>query len=147
MAALRIRIVYNGTKRLNFSSVTFIGAGYEYTFTGIIPDGETAEAGDGTVTEDLVIIGGTNENNARFLSEMMADSYEYAVRRYSNNEGNDAVLPEWTAVLHGDEDVTLSLQAGYWSDFAMFTLALVDMNALSLIMSSSGTDCEVTQAK
>ena len=146
-AALRIRIVYNGTKAMNFSSVTFIGAEREYTFTGVIPDGESASAEDGTVTEDLVIIGGKSENNARFLSEMMADSYEYAVRRYSQDGGEETELPVWTVILHGDEDVTIALPAGFWTDFAMFTLALTDMNALPLIMSSSGTDCEVTQMK
>ena len=59
----------------------------------------------------------------------------------------NAVLPEWTLILHGDEDVTVQLPASFWADIALFTLSLTDMNALGFIARNQGTPCEAVEMK
>lgn len=145
-AAIRIRIIYNGTKPLNITSATFIGGGYEFTLSEIAVG--SAPEQDGVYTETMAVIGGNSNNNILFLATLMADSVSYAQRRYIN-EGADenAALPEWTLILHGDEDVTVQLPASFWADIALFTLSLTDMNALGLIARNQGTPCEAVEMK
>ena len=146
-AALRIRIHYRGTKRLNLSSVTFVAGNSEYTFTDIIAPEVISAPADDTAAEDLVIVGGRGESNARFLAEVLAAGVEYSVMKYAGSEGQEAQPPAWTLILHGDEDLTVSLPEAFWSDMGMFALALSEMNAFSLIAVNPGTPCEITQVK
>ena len=145
-AAFRICILYNGTKPLNIISATFAGNGYEFTFSEITMG--SAPEQDGVYTESLVIVGGNSDNNARFLATLMADALGYVQRRYITDGGDvNAALPGWTLVLHGDEDVTVQLPAGFWDDVGLFTLSLSDMNALNLIARNPGSPCEIAEVK
>lgn len=143
--ALRICILFNGTKPLNVTSATFAGAGYEYTFSEIAMG--SAPEQDGVYTESMIIVCGSSDNNVQCLAKLMADAFSYVSRRYSEGGDENTALPEWTLVLHGDEDVAVQLPQGFWSDLALFTIALTDMNALSFIARNPGSPCEMAEIK
>lgn len=143
-AAFRIRIVYNGTKPLNIHSATFTGGGYTYAFSDIAFG--SAPESDGVCTETMTIVGGSGDGNVLFLANLMAEAYGYAAKKYAS-EDKETVLPDWTLVLHGDEDVAVELPEGFWSDVAMLTTGLMEMNTFSFLTRNPGSPCEIAEVK
>ena len=145
-ASLRIRIRYNGTKQLNFSSVTFITDRYEYTFPDLSGARATTVREDGVFGEDLVIVTGGGEG-MQFLADLLTRAMEYANNRYGEEKDAQAALPAWSLILHGDEDLTVTLPEGFWTDLGLFAVALDSMNELSFLARNEGWPCEITQIK
>ena len=70
-----------------------------------------------------------------------------AVPAHAGAEGTEAALPAWSLVLHGDEDLTVALPEGFWTDLGLFAAALDQTNGLSFLTREEGMPCEITQVK
>ena len=145
-ASLRIWIRYNGTKQLNLSSVTFVTDWYEYTFPGLAAVRTDTGREDGVFGEDLVIVTGGGKG-IQFLADLLAGAIDYTGSRYGEGGNKEAALPAWSLVLHGDEDLTVALPEGFWTDLGLFAAALDQTNGLSFLTREEGMPCEITQVK
>ena len=145
-AALRIRILYNGTKQLNLSSATFITDGYEYAFPDLRETHAETAREDGTVGESLIIVTGGG-SGTQFLADLLTTAIDYTGSKYGGAQSAETAPPAWTLILHGDEDVTVALPEGFWTDIGLFVVALDSMNDLSFLARDEGWPCEITQIK
>ncbi len=140
-AAFRIWIRYRGTKHLNISTVSFILDGMEYRFLDVTTPDWTATKEDGTAAEDAMIMLGKDISNATFFAGLLAKAVEYAGTKTADQE---TALPEMTMILHGEEDVEVTLPAAFWEETAAFAIALDSINGFQFLTKYyTGTPCEI----
>lgn len=117
----RLWIVYaNDISFQNIDSVTFVLGGMSYTFTDIDdPDWMT-------------------KNDTSYLEEMLikfgVDNLEFvvALEEYCNSLENVEDFT-CTLILHGDEDITVTLGSGFALDFVLTKKAYLEMDGLDTI--------------
>ena len=140
-AAFRIWIRYRGTKHLNISTVSFLLDGIEYRFLDVTTPDWTATKEDGTAAEDAMIMLGKDISNATFFAGLLAKAVEYAGTK---TEDQETALPEMTMILHGEEDVEVTLPAAFWEETAAFAIALDSINGFQFLTKYyTGTPCEI----
>lgn len=144
---LRIWFRYRGTKRLNINAVTFMTDEGEYRFTDVTLPEWIATKEDGTEAQDLMILAGNRENTANFFADLFAVSMIYYVERYGTNGNSSVPAPAWKVVLHGDEDITVTLPEGFWADMGVFSFSLNQTDGFSWLGLNEGSPCEFTAIK
>lgn len=140
-AAFRIWIRYRGTKHLNISTVSFILDGMEYRFLDVTVPEWNATKEDGTAAEDAMIMLGRDISNATFFAGLLAKAVEYVEAKAADPE---KALPEVTMILHGEEDVEVTLPGAFWEETAAFAIALDAVNGFQFLTRNyTGTPCEI----
>ena len=147
MPFLRIWFRYRGTKRLNINAVTFMSDTGEYRFTDVTEPDWIATKEDGTEAQDLMIFAGKREDTAYFFAYLLDASAQYYVQKCSTEDKSSVPAPAWKVVLHGDEDITVTLPEGFWTDMGIFALSLNKINGFSYILKNDGSPCEFTAIK
>lgn len=138
---LRTWIHFSTTQRLDVSSVTFALGGTSYTLTGI-SDPDWVIVGENDTRENLLIRYGTN--NAEFVAALMAEALSYTYLRYGEETTEEPPVPQMTMTLHGAaEDLEIEVPAGFWLDFGMLTIAMMQTDSLSYIGQNAGTACAI----
>ena len=145
----RVWIRYRGTRPLNVTSVSFKSADKEYLFTDVAREEWTAVREDGTAAQDLLIVLGSDRNNAEcFASCLLAPGMEYFSARYGSGKDNpDATKPALVMVLHGDEEIEAELPDVFWMEMGMFGMALDAVNGFSCLAGDAGTPCLAADLK
>ena len=141
---LEIYISYRGTKALNISSVSFIGgvmSRRDHRFTPEV----SRSAEDGTAGEEMLIALGRTAADSGLLLDLIMDGYGYTNLNYAKGEDSQGKLPDWTVILHGDEDVEISLPKSFWTELGLMTVALNEADAFERLSLLSGTPLEVTK--
>ena len=143
LPVLTIYLSYRGTKLLNISSVSFIGGVMEQAEYRLTVDGSRISEADKAAEEILITLGRAAIGTG-LVTDLCTEGYGYTMRLRYANEGQDvsADPPEWTVILHGDEDVEIALPASFWIEMSALTNGLADADALGLLGSMAGTPCE-----
>lgn len=142
IGVFRIWIRYNGTKFLNIHSVSFIIDGVTYDITEISDPSRVMTRDDGTCTEVLLIKFG--KNCAKFVARLCANAYMYMNSRYGKSGDKSTEAPKMTMILHGDEDIEVTVPDAFWDDMGVFAVALNNTNGYAEIGNSKGSPCTVT---
>ena len=130
-AVWRLWVSYNSDIcHQNIHSITFVLHGKSYTFTDV-SDSDWVTQSEGTYSEDLLIKFGTK--NAAFIA---------ALKRYAK-ELTDIADFSCTMILHGDEDLTVTLGEGFLLDFMLIDTAFMKMDGLDDFDRSSATPMTV----
>ncbi len=136
----RIWIRYRGTKLLNIDAISLVIDGTDYRFLDVTSPGWTATKEDGTAAQDMVLVLGANPNNATCFAMLFSRAIEYA----RNSLDDPATpLPDISMILHGDEEMAVTLPADFWSELAMFAYSLDSINGFSYLASAPGTFCMI----
>lgn len=114
----RLWVSYSSEIRyINLHSVTFILHGRSYTFTDV-SDPEWVRQKEGTYMEEILIKFGTD--SAAFIAEL---------KKYAK-ELTDIADFSCTMILHGDEDLTVTLGESFLLDFMLIDTAFMKMDGL-----------------
>ncbi len=134
----RIWIRYRGTKHLNIGAVSLIADGTDYRFLDVSSPDWIATKEDGTAAQDMVLVLGSNPNNATCFALLFSRAIEYA----RNGLDDPATTqPDISMILHGDEEIAVTFPADFWSELAMFADSLDSINGFSYLTSVTGTPC------
>lgn len=120
---------------LNITSASFIINGRKFTFSGIgNPDWYVKD--DQGYVEQVLIKFGTD--NLDFLVEME--------KLFSDTEDVAGAAAEATGklILHGREDVEVELGEGFFLDFLVIKLGMVNINGLSFLDKANSSTMKVT---
>ena len=82
-----------------------------------------------------------------FFADLFAVSMIYYVERYGTNGNSSVPAPAWKAVLHGDEDITVTLPEGFWADMGIISFSLNQTDGFSWLGLNEGSPCEFTAIK
>ena len=141
-AQLRIWIRYRGSKALNINAVSVIMGGSDFRFVDVTEAEWSATKDDGTAAQDAVIVLGSNPGNATCFAYLLAMAIEYGQNLASDPK---SPAPEVTLVLHGDEDVEVTLPAGFWTELGMFAFNLDAVQGFPFLTRTTGTPCFVKE--
>lgn len=136
----RIWIRYRGIRHLNIGAVSLILDGTEYRFLDVSMPDWIATKEDGTAAQDVVLVLGSDRNNAAFFAAVFASAVEY-IQAQMNDAA--APVPDVKMILHGDEETETTLPAGFWSELAMFVLGLESVGGFSYLTGTTGTPCMI----
>ena len=138
----RTWIYYCTTKPIYVHSVTFELDGTAYTFTDVASSDRVITNEQDTEEDLLIRYGG---NNSDFLAKVMAEAASYAFSHYGDDGDPNVQPPKMKMILHGIEDIELDVPDGFWTDFALLTVALVTTESLGQIGKNTGTPCTIRQ--
>ena len=136
----RIWIRYRGTKHLNISTVSVIIEGTDYRFENVSSPDWIATKEDGTAAQDVMLVLGSNQVNATCFASLFSKAIEYTQERLKKQEISQ---PDVSIILHGDEDIDITLPADLWAELAMFAYNLDAINGFSSLTSTAGTLCMI----
>ena len=136
----RIWIRYRGTKHLNISTVSVIIGGTDYRFENVSSPDWIATKEDGTAAQDVMLVLGSNQVNATCFASLFSKAIEYTQERLNKQ---DIPQPDVSVILHGDEDVDITLPADFWAELAMFAYNLDAIDGFSSLTSTAGTLCMI----
>ena len=136
----RIWIRYRGTKHLNISTVSVIIDGTDYRFENVSSPDWIATKEDGTAAQDVMLVLGSNQVNATCFASLFSKAIEYTQERLKKQ---DISQPDVSIILHGDEDIDITLPADLWAELAMFAYNLDAINGFSSLTSTAGTLCMI----
>ena len=127
---IRLWIRYYGTQFANIEGVSFQLNGKTYTFTGVSdPERQTYKEEEDAYTERLLII--FDDQSLDFIAEMEA---------YCENCNTVEAMNEHpiTMILHGDEDIVITLGSGFMSDFMIIKELFIDCGGLDYLKDGGG---------
>ena len=127
---LRVWVRYYGTQYLNIEGVSFVLDGTTYTFTGVASDSRKQHIADKDAYNERALIIFDTENLA-FLTAL--ESY---CMQYDTVAEMDA--HPITMILHGDTDVTVSLDSGFMLDFRIIAGRFIEAGGLDYLQYAGG---------
>lgn len=138
----RTWIYYCTTKPIYAHSVTFELEGTAYTFTDVAGSGRIT-TNESDTEEDLLIRYGSS--NLDFLAVVMARATQYAYSRFGDEGDQNVQPPKMKMILHGLEDIELDVPDGFWLDFGLLTVGLIETDSLGQIGQNTGTPCTIRE--
>ena len=127
---IRLWIRSYGTQFANIEGVSFQLNGKTYTFTGVSdPERQTYKEEEDAYTERLLII--FDDQSLDFIAEMEA----YCETCNTVEAMNEHPI---TMILHGDEDIVVTLGSGFMSDFMIIKELFIDCGGLDYLKDGGG---------
>ncbi len=139
---LRLWTTYCADQFLNISSITFTVGGKDYTFTEVADEGRKVSDEDGAKENLLIRFG---DGNLEFLValENSLNGYEELTDLLDETKA-----PQLKVVLHGDEDVEVTLGGVFLVDFLFICeKGFADTNGFNYLSNVQGTPVTITDAE
>lgn len=127
---LRVWVRYYGTQYLNIEGVSFVLDGTTYTFTDVASDSRKQHIADKDAYNERALIIFDTEN-LEFLAAL-----EGYCESFDSVEEMDA--HPITMILHGDTDVTVSLDSGFMLDFLIVSDLFIEAGGLDYLQYAGG---------
>ena len=128
---LRMWVRYYGTQYANIEGISFELEGKTYTFTGVSDEARKQLIEDkGAYNERALII--FSVDNLEFLVAL--ENYCESFESVEEMDANPI-----TMILHGDEDITVSLDSGFMVDFLIVSDLFIECGGLDYLQDANGT--------
>ncbi len=123
---------------MNITSASFILNGKKYTFSGIGNKDWYVKDDDGYAEQVLIRFGMDNIDFLVALEDIFGDTED--VTEAAENA-------TCKLILHGREDVEVDLDAGFFLDFLVIKLGMVNINGLDFLEKASSSTMKVTDVE
>ena len=140
---LRIWIRYRGTQELRIDSASVFIGEEEYRFLDLYEQEMAAVKKDGIYAQDVAIRMGGNAINARCFAYLLSFGTLWAQEMA---EKGTAALPDVRLVLHGQEDVELTLPESFWNGISVFVPFVLAGGNGPFLTRGPGTPCLMQEA-